>query len=62
MRNLEEKIKQGNRYSFMNEDGSIDERKYTSAIQECQPHKVKDLIAPLAAKVPSIRLNNGTDF
>ncbi|HHX8273435.1 TPA: hypothetical protein ACVOYM_001771 [Vibrio diabolicus] len=62
VRNLEEKIKQGNRYSFMNEDGSIDERKYTSAIQECQPHKVKDLIAPLAAKVPSIRLKNGTDF
>lgn len=62
VRNLEEKIKQGNRYSFMNEDGSIDERKYTSAIQAFQPHKVKDLIAPLAAKVPSIRLNNGTDF
>lgn len=61
-RNLEEKIKLGNRYSFMNEDGSIDKRKYTSAVQEFQPHRVKDLIAPLAAKVPSVRLKNGMDF
>ncbi|MEZ8013488.1 MULTISPECIES: hypothetical protein [Vibrio] len=62
VRNLEERIKQGNHYSFMNEDGSIDKRKFTSAAQELQPHKVKDLIAPLAAKVPSIRLKSGTDF
>lgn len=62
VRNLEEKIKQGNRYSFMGEGGSIDKRKYISAAQELQPHKVKDLVAPLAAKVPSIRLKNGTDF
>ncbi|MEM6185004.1 hypothetical protein [Shewanella vaxholmensis] len=61
-RNLEEKIKLGNRYSFMNEDGSIHKRKYTSAVQEFQPHRVKDLIAPLAAKVPNVRLKNGTDF
>ncbi|WP_220745232.1 hypothetical protein [Shewanella colwelliana] len=62
VRNLEEKIKQGNRYSFMGKGGSIDKRKYISAAQELQPHKVKDLVAPLAAKVPSIRLKNGTDF
>ncbi|WHR54342.1 hypothetical protein O8413_23405 (plasmid) [Vibrio furnissii] len=62
VRNLEEKIKQGNRYSFIGEDGSIDSRKYISAVQEFQPHKVKDLIAPLAPKIPSIRLKNGMDF
>ncbi|WP_299692910.1 hypothetical protein [uncultured Vibrio sp.] len=62
VRDLEEKIKQGNRYSFMGESGSIDKRKYISAAQELQPHKVKDLVAPLAAKVPNIRLKNGTDF
>ena len=60
--NLEEKIKQNNRYTFMGEDGSIDNRKYISAVQEYQPHKVKDLIAPLAKKIPHIRLKSGGDF
>lgn len=62
VRNLEEKIKQGSRYSFMGEDGSFDKRKYISTAQELQPCKVKELVEPLAAKVPSLRLNNGTDF
>ncbi|HCE2596158.1 TPA: hypothetical protein NGU34_000970 [Vibrio parahaemolyticus] len=62
VRNLEEKIKQGNRYSFMGEDGSFDKRKYISAAQELQPRKVKDLVEPLAAKVPSIKLQGGMDF
>ncbi|KMV28973.1 hypothetical protein AB733_20690 [Photobacterium swingsii] len=62
VRNLEEKIKQGNHYSFIGEGGSIDNRKYISATQECQPHKIKDIIAPLAKKIPHIQLNNGSDF
>ncbi|HCE4655798.1 TPA: hypothetical protein NGT07_001625 [Vibrio parahaemolyticus] len=62
VRNLEDKIKQGHRYSFMGEDGSFDKRKFTSAAQEFQPNEVKDLIAPLAAKVPSIKLKSGMDF
>lgn len=62
VRNLEEKIKQGNHYSFMGEDGSFDKRKYIYAAQELQPRKVKDLVEPLAAKVPSIKLQSGMDF
>ena len=62
VRNLEEKIKQGSRYSFMVENGRIDKQKYIAAAQEFQPHKVEDIIAPLAAKLPSIRLKNGMDY
>lgn len=62
VRNLEEKVKQGSQYSFIGKDGSFDKQKYISAAQELQPRKVKDLIEPLAAKVPSIKLKNGMDF
>ncbi len=54
VRNLEDKIKQGHRYSFMGEDGSFDKRKFTSAAQEFQPNEVKDLIAPLVLKYQAL--------
>nr|CQB45947.1 Phage Integrase [Vibrio cholerae] len=43
-------------------NGSFDKRKYISAAQELQPRKVKDLVEPLATKIPSIKLKNGMDF
>ncbi|ABU69542.1 hypothetical protein [Vibrio campbellii] len=62
VRNLEKKIKQGKHYSFMNEDGSIDTDKFFSTAQECQPLKVKNIIVPLAMKVPHTKLETGHDF
>jgi hypothetical protein len=61
---LDEKITQGNTYTFMNGDGSIDnyKHKYTTAIPAYQPEKPKSLIAPLALQLPNISLKNAIEF
>ncbi|ODZ97075.1 hypothetical protein BBM52_22560 [Vibrio parahaemolyticus] len=59
---LNEKVQSGQQYSFMKSDGSLDNRKYTVAIADNQPKSAKDIIAPLAEKLPNIPLNNGSDF
>lgn len=59
---LDSKVQQGHSYTFMNIDGSIDNRKYTSAITHYQPHEVHSLITPLADKLPDVSLKNANEF
>ncbi len=59
---LDEKVKQGQSFTFQNEDGSINNRKYTSAITSHLPLRPKAIIAPLAKKLSNISLKNGNDF
>lgn len=59
---LDNKIQQGHAYTFMNGDGSIDNRKYAVAIKNHLPHEPRTLIVPLAEKLPDIPLNNATEF
>ncbi|MFA0630709.1 hypothetical protein AB4589_23545 [Vibrio sp. 10N.222.49.A3] len=59
---LDNKIQQGFSYTFVNSDGSIDSRKYKTAIAHNQPREPNSLIAPLANKLPDISLNNANEF
>ncbi|WP_305813181.1 hypothetical protein [Photobacterium leiognathi] len=59
---LDHKIKQGITFSFMNPDGSVNNRKYTTAIGENQPQKPIEIIFPLTQKLTEIPLKNGGDF
>lgn len=59
---LDEKVVEGRTFSFMNVDGSLNNRKYTTAISDNLPHEIEDIIAPLAKKLPDIKLKNGCDF
>jgi len=59
---LDEKVKQGSTYTFMSEDGSIDNHRYALSIGYNQPKEAQAIIAPLAKKLPDIPLNNGYDF
>ena len=59
---LDEKIKQGHSFTFMNNDGSINNRKYTTAIQDSRFYKSSSLIVPLAEMLPDISLSNATEF
>lgn len=59
---LNSKIQQGCTYTFMNSDGSIDNQKYRTAINQNQPHDPRYLIHPMAEKLPNIPLNNGKEF
>ncbi|EGQ9064175.1 hypothetical protein WD347_003512 [Vibrio parahaemolyticus] len=59
---LDHKIKQGITFSFMNPDGSVNNRKYTTAISENQPQKPIEIISPLTQKLSEIPLKNGGDF
>ncbi|CAM3055599.1 MULTISPECIES: hypothetical protein [Gammaproteobacteria] len=59
---LDEKIAQGAMFTFLKTDGGIDNHKFASALQENKPNSVLDIIAPLAEKLPNVKLSNGTDF
>ncbi|AJR07110.1 hypothetical protein C9J03_05320 [Photobacterium gaetbulicola] len=59
---LDNKVRQGLAYTFMNGDGSIDNRKYTAAITGNLPHEPRTIIAPLAKKLPDIPLNYADEF
>ena len=59
---LDEKIKNGSTFAFMLSNGKIDSRKYLTAISDNQPRDLKDIIAPLAQKLPNIPLKHGKDF
>ncbi|WP_045414314.1 hypothetical protein [Vibrio owensii] len=59
---LDSNVQQGRSYTFMNVDGSIDNRKYTLAINDNLPRKAHTFIAPLADKLPDVSLNNANEF
>ncbi|EGQ9698347.1 hypothetical protein FWP48_02645 [Vibrio parahaemolyticus] len=59
---LDKKIAEGQTFTFTNADGSIDRRKYTIAICAANPREPKEIIAPLAKKLPDIPLEHGSDF
>lgn len=60
---LTKRMKQGHHnYSFMNIDGSINNHKYSTAITDYLPKKHKDIISPLALKLPIVSLKNGNEF
>ncbi|WP_413488131.1 hypothetical protein [Shewanella baltica] len=59
---LDDKIKNGSTFAFMLSNGKIDSRKYLTAISDNQPRDLKDIIAPLAQKLPNIPLKHGKDF
>ncbi|MBF4260163.1 hypothetical protein EAY18_28305, partial [Vibrio anguillarum] len=52
----------GHSYTFMNGDGSIDNRKYSTAIADYQPREPHSLISPLAEKLPHVPLKNANEF
>lgn len=59
---VDQKTQLGTSFTFINNDGSIDKQKYASSITNYQPKAPKDIIAPLAAKLIEIPLNNANDF
>lgn len=59
---VEDKVKAGGVFRFMNSDRSIDNHKFAAAITDNQPKQPNELIAPLATKLPNIPLENGRDF
>ncbi|CAK4070093.1 hypothetical protein [Vibrio sp. 16] len=59
---LEDKMKAGSVFTFMNSDGSIDNHKVASAVLSNQPKQPSELIKPLAITLPNIPLKNGVDF
>ncbi len=59
---LDSKVQQGHSYAFMNNDGSIDKPKYTSAIGDNLPHEPRSFILPVAEKLPDIPLKNAAEF
>ncbi|MEZ8158769.1 hypothetical protein ACED66_21250 [Vibrio splendidus] len=61
-RALDLKVQQGSSYAFLNDDGSINTRKYASLVPHYQPHDRKNIIRPLKDKLPGITLNDANDF
>ncbi len=59
---LDSNVQQGRTYTFMNVDGSIDNRKYTTAICDNQPREPHSIITPLADKLPDVPLKNAKEF
>lgn len=59
---LNEKVKNGSAFSFMKDEGSIDNHTLAIAISDNYPRNPKDIITPLANKIPNIPLKNGNDF
>ncbi|MEZ8607000.1 hypothetical protein AB6D06_07230 [Vibrio sp. 10N.239.311.G01] len=60
---IDAKVKNGRKkYYFINEDGSINNHKYSEAVQGNQPLTAKEIIEPLAQTLPDIPLENGNDF
>ncbi|MDW2080585.1 hypothetical protein [Vibrio sp. 1640] len=61
-RALDFKVQQGYTYAFLNDDGSINTRKYASLVPHYQPHERKNIIRPLKDKLPGIALNDANEF
>lgn len=61
-RAVDEKVKKSSIFTFMKDDGSIDNQKLSLTIIDNQPYPPKDIITPLAKQLPDIPLNNGRDF
>lgn len=59
---VEDKMKVGGVFRFMNSDGSIDRQKFAGTIANNQPKQLSELIKPLARKLPNIPLENGIDL
>lgn len=59
---IDDKVKNGAIFTFINPDGSIDKRKFSGAINNYRPQHIKDIIVPLAKQLPEIALKNGDDF
>ncbi|MFV8449953.1 hypothetical protein ACNO65_07690 [Vibrio campbellii] len=59
---LDSNVQQGRSYTFMNCDGSINNRKYTTAISDNQPRESHTFIAPLAEKLPDVPLKNASEY
>ena len=59
---LDAKINNGQAFIFMGGDGSINHRKYRLAINDNLPLKARNIIQPLAKKLPHIPLKNASDF
>ncbi|EMK6583032.1 hypothetical protein ACEV76_21335 [Vibrio parahaemolyticus] len=59
---LDRNVQQGYTYAFLNDDGSINTRKYASLVPHYQPHERKNIIRPLKDKLPGIALNDANDF
>ncbi|EMK6669090.1 hypothetical protein V9J75_002572 [Vibrio fluvialis] len=59
---LDEKVKQGSTFTFMNETENTSNRKYVTAISFNKPRENIEIIAPLAEKMPDIKLESGLDF
>lgn len=59
---VDNKVKNGSTFVFIKENGEIDNHKYATSINDNLPQKSKDIIAPLAQKLPNVSLKNGQDF
>ncbi|RAS59653.1 hypothetical protein DET48_12518 [Vibrio diazotrophicus] len=59
---LDNKIKQGRTFRFINDDGSLDNHKLAIAISDYKPKATQSMIAPLATKLPEVPLNNVVEF
>lgn len=59
---VDEKVANGETYTYMLANSKIDTNKYGMAITRNQPQSASDIIARLAKKLPDIPLNNGNDF
>ncbi|HDM8062776.1 hypothetical protein ACXZ7R_24230 [Vibrio campbellii] len=59
---LEDKMRDGRVFTFMNSDGSINNHRFVIAITDNQPKQASELIKPLAITLPNIPLKNGKDF
>ncbi len=59
---LNEKLDQGHTYTFIDENGRVDNHKHALAILDNQPNEAKDIITPLANTLPTIPLTTSTEF
>ncbi len=59
---VDEKVQHGSSFTFINDDGIIDNHKYALSIGDNQPQVPESLIAPLAAKLPDTSLKNANEF
>ncbi len=59
---LNEKVKNGATYTFMNVTGSASANKYSAAIKGNFPQKPSHIVSPLVNKIPNFTIENGHDF
>ncbi|WP_445426038.1 hypothetical protein [Alishewanella sp. HL-SH06] len=59
---IDDKVKRGGKFTFINKDGSINSQKFATSIKGYTPQPSKEIIAPLAKLLPEIELSNAIDF